>query len=109
LQPAEQSNISDRLFPELWISLASLLRSYTALHGLSGNRQAAVVATEDRIVASHGERWLRLTRTGATILWEQSNGVRGEMELTPAGRLRGPEVEEEMDMVAESWARELMG
>ncbi len=27
-------------FAELWISLASLLRSYTAAHGLNGNRQA---------------------------------------------------------------------
>ena len=27
---------------ELWVSLASLLRSYTAAHGLNGNRQATV-------------------------------------------------------------------
>jgi hypothetical protein len=37
-----------------------------------------------------------------------SSGLQGELELTPAGRLRGAAVEEEMDMAAESWARELM-
>lgn len=96
------------LYRELFSSLASLLRSYTALHGLSANRQAELEATEERIRVSQGERWLRLTRTGAQILWEQSGGRRGKLELTPAGTLRGPEVEEEMDMAAESWARELM-
>ena len=30
------------LITELWVSLASLLRSYTAAHGLNGNRQATV-------------------------------------------------------------------
>jgi hypothetical protein len=99
---------NDRLFTELWTSLASLLRSYTALHGLSANRMAQIEATDERIEASHGDRWLRLTRTGAQILWEQSRGDRGELELTPAGTLRGPVVEEEMDMAAESWARDLM-
>jgi hypothetical protein len=30
------------------------------------------------------------------------------MELTEAGRLRGDSGEEEMDLVAEAWAREFM-
>jgi hypothetical protein len=51
----------ERVYVELWVSLASLLRSYTAVHGLNGKRQATV-------------------------------------ELS----------EEEMDMAAEAWARELM-
>ncbi len=76
---------------------------------MSANQQAQIEATDERIEASHGGKWLRLTRTGARILWEQSGGDRGELELTPAGKLRGPVVEEEMDMAAESWARELMG
>ena len=33
---------------ELWVSLASLLRSYTAAHGLNGNRQATVELGEER-------------------------------------------------------------
>lgn len=102
------SSYLDRLYGELWISLASLLRSYTALYGLGGNWQAAVEADEERILASHAGRWLKLTRTGAVILWEQSSGDHGEFELTEAGRLRGAETEKEMDMAAETWARELM-
>ena len=98
----------DRLWSELWVSLASLLRSYTALHGLSGNRQATVEVDDGRILARHGGRWLKLTRTGAAILWEQSGGGRGELEMTETGRLRGGSGEEEMDMAAETWARDLM-
>jgi hypothetical protein len=30
------------------------------------------------------------------------------LELTEAGRLRGESVEEELDMAAEGWAREIM-
>jgi hypothetical protein len=96
------------VYAELWISLASLLRSYTALHGLSGNRQATVEADDERILASHGDRWLKLTRTGAAILWEQSGGGSGELEMTEAGRLRGVSGEKEMDMAVETWARDLM-
>lgn len=105
--PAE-NGASHQLWEELFTSLASLLQSYTALHGLSANRRAQVEASGERIEVSHGERWLRLTRTGAQILWETSSGACGELELTPAGTLRGAAIEEEMDMAAESWARDLM-
>jgi hypothetical protein len=30
------------------------------------------------------------------------------LELTEAGRLRGEAIEEELDMAAEAWAREIM-
>jgi len=108
LQIAAKNDASDQLFQELWTSLASLLQSYTALHGLSAKQTAQIEATDERIEASHGDKWLRLTRAGARILWEKSRGDCGELELTPAGKLRGAEVEEEMDMAAEFWARELM-
>ena len=108
MQQAGCGGTPESLYAELWISLASLLRSYTALHGLSGSCQATVEADDERILASHANRWLKLTRTGAAILWEQSGGVRGELEMTEAGRLRGASGEEEMDMAAETWARELM-
>jgi hypothetical protein len=101
-----------QLCVELWVSLASLLRSYTAAHGLNGNRQATVELGEQRITVRHDAAWLELERDGSQVRWRREDGTSGEMELTEAGRLRagadGGEREEEMDMVAEAWARELM-
>jgi hypothetical protein len=93
---------------ELWVSLASLLRSYTAAHGLNGNRQATVELGEERITVRHGDGWLELERDGAAVRWRREDGRSGLMELTESGQLRTGEREEEMDMVAEAWARELM-
>jgi hypothetical protein len=93
---------------ELWVSLASLLRSYTALHGLNRTEQATVDASDERILVRCGENWLELMRKGAKVSWRRADGQRGELELTEAGRLRSAEGEEEMDMAAEAWARELM-
>jgi len=102
-------NTSDEsLYAELWISLASLLRSYTAVHGLSRKRQATVEAEEGRILTRHGEKWLDLERTGAAVTWRREDGRGGSLELTEAGTLRHAADEEEMDMAAEAWARELM-
>ena len=100
--------IEARLYIELWVSLASLLRSYTAVHGLSGNRQAAVGQDEERISVHHGQKRLHLQRSGATVNWQREDGSAGKMEFTVAGRLRSDAGEEEMDMAAEAWARELM-
>ena len=101
---------SSQLYIELWVSLASLLRSYTAAHGLNKNWQATVELGEERIMVRHGDAWLDLTRDGALVSWKREDGTAGTMELTEAGRLRteDEEHEEEMDMVAEAWARELM-
>jgi hypothetical protein len=101
---------TDQLYVELWVSLASLLRSYTAAHGLNKNTQATVELGEERITVRHGNAWLDLERDGALILWERGNGTAGTLELTEAGRLKTGEGdrEEEMDMLAEAWARELM-
>jgi hypothetical protein len=142
------------LFAELWVSLASLLRSYTAAHGLNGNRQATVELGEDRVVVRQGSCWLDLQRQGSIVTWTRENGSSGTVEMAETGRLRsihprsqnrdlghpdhprsentelhpseqrslagGPGdlghpalfqdsgVEQEMDMVAEAWARELM-
>ena len=98
----------EELFRELWVSLASLLRSYTAVHGLSGNRQAAIEHDELRMLVRHGKQWLELNRIGSTVLWTRTDGSHGTLELTETGRLRSEAGEEEMDMVAEGWARELM-
>jgi hypothetical protein len=97
-----------QLYVELWVSLASLLRSYTAAHGLNGDRQATVELGEEQIMVRHGNTWLDLIRNGAQIIWRREDGRRGILELTEAGRLRSDAGEDEMDMVAEAWARELM-
>jgi len=101
-QPCEQ------LYLELWISLASLLRSYTAAHGLNGDQQATVELGEEQIMVRHGNAWLDLIRNGPQIIWRREDGRRGALQLTDAGRIRSDAGEEEMDMVAEAWARELM-
>ena len=97
-----------QLYMELWVSLASLLRSYTAAHGLNGNRQATVELGEEQITVRHGDAWLDLKRNGAQVTWTRDDGRSGMLELTEAGRLRSSTSEEEMDMAAEAWARELM-
>lgn len=93
---------------ELWVSLASLLRSYCAAHGLNGKRQAKVEASERRILLRRGEEWLDLMREGPAVSWRRADGRSGRLELTDTGRLRSARGEEEMDMAAEAWARELM-
>jgi hypothetical protein len=99
---------STQLYVELWVSLASLLRSYTAAHGLNGDRQATVELGEEQITVRRADAWLDLKRKGALVMWKRDDGRSGMLELTEAGRLRSSTGEEEMDMVAEAWARELM-
>jgi hypothetical protein len=110
---SDPSTNSAQLNIELWVSLASLLRSYTAAHGLNGNRQATVELGDERILVRHGDDWLDLHRNGATVNWQREDGRAGTLEFTNHGRLRGVNMnkdknEEEMDLAAERWARELM-
>lgn len=102
------SGSADALYAELWVSLASLLRSYTAAHGLNGDRQATVELGEERITVRQGDKWLDLNRSGPQIRWQREDLNTGVLELTEAGTLRAGASEEEMDMAAEAWARELM-
>ena len=104
-----------QLWPELWVSLASLLRSYTAAHGLNRKEQAMVELGDDHIVVRIADRWLRLDRSQAEIIWTRDNSASGLMRFTIEGKLQtqvgnepNEDLEEEMDMQAESWARELM-
>lgn len=97
-----------RVYVELWISLVSLLRSYTAVHGLNGNRQASIVHDDRRILICHKSKWLALGRQGAIVKWARDDGSQGTLEIMETGRLRSNSSEEEMDMAAEAWARELM-
>lgn len=108
---ADLRELGEQVHVELWVSLAALLRSYTAVHGLNGNRQATIEHDENRILARHKEKWLELKRKVATITWQRENGTWGTLELTQDSRLRGVGMipaEEEMDMAAEAWARDLM-
>jgi hypothetical protein len=98
----------EQLYLELWVSLASLLRSYTAAHGLNRSRQATVELGENQITVRHANAWLDLQRQDATINWLREDGRAGSLQFTPAGRLHSGDNEEEMDMAAEAWARELM-
>ncbi|HEX8810698.1 MAG TPA: transcriptional regulator [Terracidiphilus sp.] len=107
------TDFSAQLYLELWVSLASLLRSYTAAYGLNGNRQATVELGEEEITVRHADKWLALKRNGSQIRWQREDGQAGTLEFTEAGRLKssiGPSSssEEEMDLRAEAWARELM-
>ena len=96
------------LYDELWISLASLLRAYTAAHGLHVNSQAEIEHDREEIHARNGKNFLKLARNHAIVTWTRDNGTMGTLELTQAGTLRGPAGEEAMDLAAEQWARELM-
>ena len=72
------------------------------------DRQATIELGEERIKVRHGNAWLELDRRGAEISWRRENGQNGVLQLTESGRLFCDNTEEEMDMVAEAWARELM-
>lgn len=95
-------------FAEFWISLASLLRSYTAVHCLNCSRRPSIAANGETISVHHGAKWLRLERNNEIVTWTRENGSRGALVLTAHGQLRGPHGDEAMDLAAESWARELM-
>ncbi len=93
---------------ELWISLASLLTTYTVVHGFGQPQQATVKSGGDHIQVEHLHKRLDLKREGAVVTWKRENGSGGIMQLTEHGRLRSKEGEKDLDMAAESWARELM-
>jgi len=109
------AQLSANLYAELWVSLASVLRSYTAVHGLNRKQQATVELGENQIVVRAGERWLKLDRHEAEIIWVREDSTKGLMRFTMEGKLETHvgdkehhDREEEMDMQAEAWARELM-
>ena len=93
---------------ELWISLAGVLRSYAAAHGLHSGRLAHIEHDAGKIVVRHNEKWLSLARDHANVTWTRENGSMGMMELTDHGTLRNAAGEEAIDMAAEHWTRELM-
>jgi hypothetical protein len=103
---------------ELWSSFISLVRSYTAAHGLNGTRQAVLEVSADHLLVRAGERLLTVRFDGeqGTITREtgkRETGDATEFTLDEHGRLvflssTGEREIEEMDMVAERLAREIM-
>jgi hypothetical protein len=103
---------------ELWSSFISLVRSYTAAHGLNGTRQAVLEVSVDHLLVRAGERLLTVHFDGerGTITREtgtRETGDATEFTLDEQGRLvflsgTGESDPEEMDMVAERLAREIM-
>ncbi len=94
---------------ELWVSLASLLRSYTAAHGLNGTTQATVELSDDKIRVRCGQRWLSLTRRDGQIEGLTYQGASFRLRWSEAGDLLTETGDGlPMDLQAEQWSRELV-
>ena len=107
--PGKAQPISEQHARELWVSLASLLRSYTAAHGLNGTTQATVELGDDEIRVRCGQRWLRLARTGGRIEGTTQDGQRFGLFWSEAGELLTETGDGlPMDLQAEEWSRELV-
>jgi hypothetical protein len=104
--------VSDPINPavarELWASFVSLLRSYTAAHGLNGTRQAVLEVSEDHLLVRAGERLLTVRFDGEHGSFARETGPATEFTLDEHGRVIMESNAEEMDMVAERLAREIM-
>ncbi len=103
-----------RVARELWSSFVSLIRSYTAAHGLNGTRQAVLEVSVDSLLVRAGERLLTVRFDGERGSFARESGPATEFTFDDHGRLAldgGAEVSrnpEEMDIVAERLAREIM-
>jgi hypothetical protein len=96
--------IDNKLHTELWISWASLLRSYAAAHGLNSNNFAVLEFGEDEIILRFGPRWTRFTHTGQ----QSSDGRTTPFALNLDGTVTLNGKIDEMDLAAEQITRELM-
>jgi hypothetical protein len=103
-----------RVSRELWTSFVSLLRSYTAAHGLNGTRQAVLEVSENSLLVRASERLLTVQFDGERGSFARETGTLTEFTLDEHGRVlqgsgpEGPRISEEMDIVAERLAREIM-
>jgi hypothetical protein len=104
--------MTERLDPavarELWGSFVSLLRSYTAAHGLNGARQAVLEVSDNHLLVRAGERLLIIRFDGEGGIWQRETGPATAFTLDEHGRVVIDGNAEEMDMVAERLAREIM-
>ena len=92
------------LHAELWISWASLLRSYAAAHGLNSKQFAVIEFGEDEIVVRVDAKWVRFTHAER----ESSDGSKGSFALNEDGTVTLDGKMDEMDFAAERVTRELM-
>ncbi len=94
-----------QLHTELWTSWASLLRSYAAAHGLHAPQHAVVEVSAAEITLRVGPRWLRFTPT--TV--QDDHNPPQPFRLNENGTVTLADAsEEEMDLAAERFAREMM-
>ena len=93
---------------ELWASFVSLLRSYTAAHGLNGTRQAVLEVSDDHLLVRAGERLLTVRFDGHHGSFVREAGPATEFTIDDHGRVIMDGNAEEMDMLAERLAREIM-
>lgn len=106
------SPVAERIDPaiarELWTSFVSLVRSYTAAHGLNGAWQAVLELSDDHLLVRAGERLLTVGFAGEHGTWQRESGSATAFTLDEHGRMIVNGVTEEMDIVAERLAREIM-
>jgi hypothetical protein len=96
--------VIERVRRELWISWASLLRSYAAAHGLNGKQFAVIEFGEEEIVVRVDSKWVRFTRSRK----ETSEGAASVFALNEDGTVTLDGKIDEMDFAAERITRELM-
>lgn len=93
-----------RLAVELWTSWASMLRVYSAAHGLASKRHAVVEVGAEEIVLRVDSRWACFTHQKMTT----SEGFLVSFAMEVDGRVRIGDVTEDMDMAAEEVARRML-
>ena len=96
--------MTPQLHTELWTSWASLLRAYTAAHGLNSTHHAVVEVGPSEIILRVHTRWLRFTPTTLS----DSNNKHTNFSLEENGTVTLGESNEEIDLAAERLAREIM-
>jgi hypothetical protein len=102
---APEVPLKTNLQTELWTSWASLLRSYAAAHGLNSTQHAVVEVSADEITLRVGSRWLRFTQHQM----QPSDAPAVPFALNENGTVTiKNDAEQEMDIAAEQFARELL-
>jgi len=95
--------VDDRLRIELWTSWASMLRVYSAAHGLASAHHAVVEVGADEIILRVDTRWLRYTHTEQ----QSSDGTSAPFALNEDGTVTLDDQTEDMDLTAERVTRNL--
>ena len=98
-------SVDAKLHTELWTSWASLLRSYAAAHGLNSTHHAVVEVSANEITLRVNDRWLRFTPSDL----QHSGEAPTPFTLNENGTVTiNHQPEQEMDIAAEHFAREIL-